>query len=996
MDLLFANVPENILIFDGEGRLLQCSTHFLRQVDIDRFEHIAGWHFTRLYRLFGDDDFVEGAVKRFEYVKQGRKTAISNVRLDFPSQHEKRLFNLHAAPMLDESGLLDGVIVIFHDSTEHVLTEADERTRAMLNASPFALSLWNEDHQALDCNEAALEMFGASSVEEFKQRTASLLPPAQPNGENSAAVFHDMIRKTFESGQEERELLAQTLSGDPLPTELTFVRVKWGSKYGVVCHAHDLRAQQASQASQAEIREADARRHIMLDAVPLACTFWDENQNIIDCNYGCLVLFGLSSKEEYRRRFHELSPEFQPDGSNSRETIFRHNRWVYETGQQQRYEWIHWNPDTKRRFLTEVSQVRVPWKNGYQVVSYVRDMSEIEASEARRREAEAHSRELEVQTRAAKVASAAKSQFLATMSHEIRTPMNAIIGMSELLRTDNLDDTQKDFINDIRKMSDSLLHIINGILDFSKIEAGKLELTPVHFDLLELHDNICSINRFAAESKNLRFTASMAPDVPRVLYGDDVRIRQVITNILGNAIKYTHQGGVDFKVGRVDKEGESWLSFAVADTGIGIRQEDFPHLFDAFAQIDRKTNRGQTSTGLGLPITQSLVSLMKGRIDIQSEYGVGSLFTILLPLVPGDPAQIEKANESTQGFRAPDAKVLVVDDNKINLKVALAYLAGYGIQADTALDGIEAIAKIMSNDYDMVFMDQMMPEMDGLEATRKIRALGTEKYRKLAIVALTANAVRGAEQIFLDAGMNGFIAKPIDVDELSRILMTWLPPERIVALPESVARADAPTPSTASSSSVIDRELGLKNATNDPLLYRQLLADFAANHARDADRMRERLADKDFTSARRLAHTLKSTAAIIGATALSRASAALERALKEQREDAALLGAVVRELAIAISTLPLLPPSPAAEASAATDDFSPAAALALADELETLLASGNTAALGRIPGIQRLFSPFNEYCGLIVKQIEDFDFNCARQTLLSIRAQIETRIEHGN
>jgi signal transduction histidine kinase/CheY-like chemotaxis protein len=676
--------------------------------------------------------------------------------------------------------------------------------------------------------------------------------------------------------------------------------------------------------------------------------------------------------------------------------------------------------------------VRVPWKEGYRVVSYVRDVSAI-------REAEERSRELEVQTRAAKVASEAKSQFLATMSHEIRTPMNAIIGMSELIRTNNLDDTQRDFIGDIRKMSHSLLHIINGILDFSKIEAGKLELAPVHFDLRELYDNICSINRFAAESGKLNFTASFAPDVPHVLHGDDVRMRQIITNILGNAIKYTQRGGVDFKVERIARqqgEVKDWLSFTVADTGIGIRREDIPRLFDAFAQFDRKTNRSQVGAGLGLPITQNLVKLMQGRIEVKSEYGQGSTFTILLPLTPGDPARVEAAVQKQPEFRAGDASVLVVDDNQINLKVALAHLANYGILADTAISGREAVARVERKDYDLVFMDQMMPEMDGLETTQKIRDLGEEKYRALPIVALTANAVRGAEQIFLAAGMNDFISKPIIGNELKRILMKWLPAEKVVVttctdIENAVSSEEppdappavpaAPIVSSPAIQSSIQRDIGLENAVGDELLYRQLLAEFVHDHSVDATRVRELLAAGDYPGAHRIAHTLKSVAATIGALDLRQSAANLETALKGNRWNNTLLvevetrlAAVVRELADELGAqnaalhhgCPIPPPAesenrpePAFDATsgaASGNTPDPHAALALLDKLDPLLENGNTAALEYISDIQRWLAPLNEYRGLFIQQIEDFDFSDARQTSLSIRNILTASATRGS
>ena len=854
MELLFANVPENILLFDGEGRLARCTSHFLRLTEIDKFEQIAGWHFGRLYRLFGDEAFVSGAVRRFAHVKEGRKTQVSDVLLNFAAQREERLYTIHSAPMLTEAGSLDGVIVILHDSTEHAIQEADARTRAMLNASPLASSLWNEAIELLDCNEVALRMFELSSVEEFRHRILDLMPPTQASGEHSGDVFYGLIKKTFASGWETRTIQLQRPSGAPVPTELTFVRIKWGDKFGVVC--------------------------------------------------------------------------------------------------------------------------------------YSRDLSDIEASETRRREAEARSRELEVQTRAARMASETKSQFLATMSHEIRTPMNAIIGMSELIRTDNLDDAQKDFINDIRKMSGALLHIINGILDFSKIEAGKLELSPVHFDLMEFYDHICSINRFAAESRKLKFTASFAPDVPRVLYGDDVRMRQVAANILANAVKYTQQGGVDFKVERVARKGKDWLSFTITDTGIGIRQEDIPRLFDSFAQFDLKANRAQSGSGLGLPITQSLVRLMQGSIEVKSEYGRGSTFTILLPLILGDAAQVETLVQKQPEFRANGVNVLVVDDNQINLKVALAHLANYGITADTAMSGREAIASAKSKAYDLIFMDQMMPEMDGLEATQKIRKLGEEKYKTLPIIALTANAVRGAGQIFLAAGMNDFIFKPINRNELSHILMKWLPATKVV-VSASIARL---LPEAASS---IQRGVGLKNAVGDASLYRQLQVDFLREHADDANRLRAHLAASEHTDALRVAHTLKNVAATIGALDLSQRAAHLESVLRNHRPDDALIGELETRLATAIHELTgefgdVACPAPIATIAGSADNAAPDANAArdLLDRLAPLLERGDTAALEYTHDIERLLAACNEYRALLIQQIENFDFSCARQTLLSIRNKI--------
>jgi len=537
--------------------------------------------------------------------------------LDSRDSHPLRLPAAHGGKLVDFPGVRNRL-------------EVDERTRAMLDATPLACSLWDEKLHPLDCNREALAMFDLASREEFFARCFELMPRFQPDGASSFDKLRELNQRAMASGREQCQWMYRTTANEPLPAEMTLVRVAWGEQFGIVRYARDLRP---SLARLAQTREADERAQLMLDTLPLGCAFFDENLQVIDCNHECLVMFGLSSKEEYQRRFFELSPEFQPNGVKSADQIYAHIRIAFEHGGQHRFEWLHRKADGAREFLTEVTLVRVRWKNGFRVTSFMRDVSAMRAAEKRRREAEARSRELEVQTRAARVASESKSAFLATMSHEIRTPMNAIIGMADLMRTDNLDETQREFVADIRNMSHSLLHIINGVLDFSKIEAGKLELTPVHFDLLTLFDSACSVTRFAANAKGLRFTANIAPDVPRFVFGDDVRIRQVVTNVLNNAVKYTREGEVDFRVERIERKGARWLRFSVADTGIGIRKEDFAHLFHAFTRLDETANRTQIGTGLGLAITRNLLHVQRGSVTLDNHPEGGLVATVVLPRV---------------------------------------------------------------------------------------------------------------------------------------------------------------------------------------------------------------------------------------------------------------------------------------------------------------------------------------------------------------------------
>jgi CheY-like chemotaxis protein len=381
--------------------------------------------------------------------------------------------------------------------------------------------------------------------------------------------------------------------------------------------------------------------------------------------------------------------------------------------------------------------------------------------------------------RQAEEANSAKSRFLASMSHEIRTPMNAIIGMSDLMRVDNLDNLQRRYFADIKKMAKALLQIINDILDFSKIEAGKLELIPSDFNLAELYDNICSMSKFTANAKELEFKSYIDESLPAAVYGDAVRFRQIFTNIANNAIKYTRRGHVSLALERHAQGGREYIKFSVTDTGIGIKQEDMPKLFEVFSQFDVKKNQGIVGTGLGLSITKTLVSMMGGELTVESEYGRGSTFTVFLPLAEGNPENIDRSFELARVMAKDDAAVLVVDDNQINITVALGLLAAHNISGNAAESGEQAIEKVKSKRYDIIFMDHMMPGMDGIETTKRIRALGGELFARLPIIALTANAVTGARDSFIEGGMNDFISKPVEPAQLNAVLAKWLPPEKV-------------------------------------------------------------------------------------------------------------------------------------------------------------------------------------------------------------------------
>jgi len=384
----------------------------------------------------------------------------------------------------------------------------------------------------------------------------------------------------------------------------------------------------------------------------------------------------------------------------------------------------------------------------------------------------------------AEAASKHKSEFLAKMSHEIRTPMNAIAGMTELILREDIPTSVKEHTLTIKHASANLLSIINDILDFSKIESGKLEINPHNYKFSSLINDVVNIIRVRMTDSELKLQVDVDRNIPNILFGDEIRIKQILLNILNNAVKYTKKGFVSFSARGEVKKDSVILTMVVADSGIGIRPEDMGRLFEDFVQLDLVANKGIEGTGLGLAIAKNFAKLMGGNISVQSEYGKGSAFTITLPqkILSHEPPEMEDFEEAdifVIKFHAPTARVLIVDDININLKVAEGLLAPYKMQVDTALNGREAIDQIVdaamnNRSYDLVFMDHMMPGMNGVEATKYMRDLGYD----LPIIALTANAVLGTKEMFLQNGFNDFLSKPVDIIKLNVILEHWLPKEK--------------------------------------------------------------------------------------------------------------------------------------------------------------------------------------------------------------------------
>ena len=367
----------------------------------------------------------------------------------------------------------------------------------------------------------------------------------------------------------------------------------------------------------------------------------------------------------------------------------------------------------------------------------------------------------------------AKSEFLSSMSHEIRTPLNAIVGFSQALSEEDINDNAKDEVKDIMMASNSLLELVNGILDISKIESGKIEIVNTEYQFKNIYDELVILAKARMGDKPLDFRCHYDDDIPQVLYGDYTRVKQVILNILTNAVKYTREGYIDFSVSSVRKGEICRLIISVEDSGIGIKQENIPKLFTKFERLDLEKNITIEGTGLGLAITKRLVELMNGTIVVQSVYGKGSKFTMAIDqrIVHKEIVEEKSEEKTTEEVHAEGRRVLIVDDNKINLKVASRLLENYKLDITTVESGASCIDKVNSSTYDLILMDDMMPNMSGVETLHKLKEISGFNT---PVIALTANAVTGMREKYLNDGFDDYLSKPINRDELNNVIAKYL------------------------------------------------------------------------------------------------------------------------------------------------------------------------------------------------------------------------------
>jgi PAS domain S-box-containing protein len=932
-------------------------------------------------------------------------------------------------------------------------TRSDERMRLIFETNPLGASFWDKDCNIIDCNRNSIDMLGLSGKKEYIEKFYNSSPEYQPDGKLTREKVFEVLQRTLNEGFCRTEWMHRKPDGEPVPCEVTLVRVEYKNDYFVIAYTRDLREQKqmlkeiqqqtrllntvnvaasilldiedmfAFEASLVKcfelighcldadrvqiwrnemfgnelhfvlrhewlsdygkgcksvpnglhfpysgreewlelflrgefinaplsemteedrgfleeyemksiviipmflegnfwclfsiddcrlertfsedeinilssaglmmisainrniqaikMRETEERTRIMMDAAPLCMIFWDRNLNLVDCNNEAMKMFGFSDKEEFLKQFIYLSPEFQPDGVSSKEKGVMLVKKALEEGYS-RFEWMH-QKQNGEQIPMDITCIHVKFKDEFTVIEYMRDLREQKAMIAEMRKAEI-----------AEESSKAKSDFLARMSHEIRTPMNAILGIAEIqLQNETHSREIKEAFVRIYSSGDLLLGIINDILDLSKIEAGKLILIPAQYDIASLIYDTVQLNIVRFESRPIEFFLEINKDLPLLLIGDELRIKQILNNLLSNAFKYTRQGSVALSVYSesysTEEDSKIKLVFVVSDTGQGMTSEQINLLGTEYSRFNMEANRKTEGAGLGMNITLNLIKLMNGSISIESTPGMGSAFTVTLPQecvgksVLGEEladnlmqlnfdSSMKVRNILMKKEYMPYGSVLIVDDVESNLYVAKGLMLPYGLTIDTVTSGLEAIDKIREgSSYDIIFMDHMMPKMDGIEAAKIIRNLGYTK----PIVVLTANIIAGQAQMFRENGFDDFISKPIDMRQLNMVLNKLIRDKYPYDVVEAARKQRNTRYQSSQNNKPVDSQLG-NFFINDAKKAITILETLFPNKFRRSD---------DISAFIINVHAMKSSLANIGEMDLSGEAAELERAGREQ------------------------------------------------------------------------------------------------------------------
>ncbi|MDR0301347.1 MAG: response regulator [Treponema sp.] len=783
----------------------------------------------------------------------------------------ERTFSDDEIHILTSVGLMMGSAVNRNIQIAKV-READERTQVMLDATPLCANFWSrnlDELACIDCNQEAVNLFGLASKKEYNEKFFELSPEYQPDGRLSKETAIGLLRKAFDEGYCRFEWMHQKLNGEPIPCEIILVRVKYKNDFIVAGYTRDLRELKTTIAQMNESQKS-------LDTLKNILNGIDAMIYVTIPQTGEILFINDSMKDHYKIEgdcIGKFCYKILQEGMDHKCEFCPCHRLDKEP--HSTVVWEEHSTLTKRVYRN--TDRYIEWHDG--VIAHIQHSVDLT--------------ELITAKEMAEQSSRFKSQFLSRMSHEVRTPMNAILGITEIqMQNKALSPDLEEALGRIYNSGYLLLGIINDILDLSKIEAGKLELALVNYDVPSLINDTVYLNIMRFDSKPIVFDLQVDENIPLTLFGDELRIKQILNNLLSNAFKYTDSGKVilSLAVEPADEAGKIMLVLRVSDTGQGMTVEHVANLFNEYARFNMAANRRTEGAGLGMSITRYLVGLMNGEIFVESEPGKGSLFTVRFPQEIVDDGVLGKAIvENLKQFRLgkkaqmkkapqivrehmPYGKVLIVDDVETNLYVARGLMFPYGLSIETAGSGFEAVEKIRNGAvYDIVFMDHFMPRMDGIETVKIIRDM---KYA-YPIIALTANALTGQAEMFMMNGFDGFISKPIDIYQLNSVLNKLIRDKHQGKMGEAKWQ---------------HLEDNLNKYTTQPPIDHLLVEAFARD-AEKAAAILEAIQENNYRRGDDLqmyvinAHAMKSALANIGETELSGTALKLEGAGREQNID---------------------------------------------------------------------------------------------------------------
>ncbi|MCL1818109.1 MAG: ATP-binding protein [Spirochaetaceae bacterium] len=775
--------------------------------------------------------------------------------------------------------------------------ESDERTRIMLDAIPMLCSLWDTNGNIIDCNKRTLTVFGFTEKADYVEHFFDLSPEYQPDGENSRSMVARITEEASATGFAFANWMYRAKTGEEIPVESTIVRVPWKKTWRFVCSSRDMRE---IRAKEAIARESENRVRVMLDTMVFACLFFDSSIQIVECNQRAVEIFGVADKQYICENFFNLMPEFQPDGSSSREKVKELVRRAFDTGRGA-FAWEHHKFD-KTPLPAEITLIRVEWKGGYRVVAYIRDLSKLVETEDNLRRtlamAEASpnislflsaereieycnpvvsfvsgipreelfqgglpllfspedfgrltrvymraaledrpvdfemsvvsrnaqkrdfafslfavemrnsrtclsllgrditeikkiQRELVVAKEQAEQALAsevqynkAKNDFLSKVSHELRTPLNIIIGATKVAQKADKKEELLRCHGEVKEASEHLLGLVNDILDLASFDMGNFSFFPQPFDFKKMIDSVIRKFTLKTQAKKQRFITAIDNRIPAWVDTDEHRIKQILSKLLSNAVEFTpEEGKIGLSVQMTKNDGkECTIRCEVSDTGAGIDKELQQRLLgDAFEQADNSITRKHGGMGLGLPLTQRIVELMKGKLRVESEPGKGSRFTCDVRLGVATDAQRENEMDEKNAADAPGIpnlsgkRILVVDDVDVNREILFALLEDTGAVFDGAADGEEAEKMFLQNKYDLIFMDLHMPVMDGFTAVKNIRGSARPWATTVPIISVSAEGGADLSAKCREAGITDHLTKPVDTEKLFAMITQWMP-----------------------------------------------------------------------------------------------------------------------------------------------------------------------------------------------------------------------------